>query len=219
MIRHLCPTCDLVIQSADSLAGLPIRCPHCHISVTVPKETIHNPKTDESGFYATVKETHHIPDPRHRHHPLDSRRMAKWRNRLKEYYKDVDDFSVLVPGEERSGRMGSFLAPILSSYYNKPCLVGYRFTDHTLCLFPYRRSMWLRRFSGFLDTEEVPLNHGTRIKFHAHRVPLMTSLDFRDSTGKTRHVFFALPTFRDSKALHQAIHEWEASEALEKIQA
>jgi hypothetical protein len=219
MIRHLCPTCELVVQSADSLAGLPIRCPHCHISLTVPKETMHNPKTDDSGFYANVNQSHVIPDPRHRRLPHESRRSARWRNRLKEFYKDVDDLSVLAPGEERSGGIGSFLPPILSSYYNKPCLVGYRYTDHTLCLFHYRRSMGLRRFSEFVDTEEVPLTHAARIKFHAHLVLLQTSLEFRDGGGKTRRVFFSLPTHKEARALRQAIHEWEASEALEKIQA
>ncbi|MFL5244666.1 MAG: hypothetical protein ACJ8FY_21400 [Gemmataceae bacterium] len=208
MIRHLCPTCELVVQSADSLAGLPIRCPHCHIGLTVPKETTHNPKTEESGFYATVNESHSIPDPRKRHFPPESRRSIRWRSRLKEYYKDVDEFSVLVPGADRSGY-----------FYKKPCLVGYRYTDHTLCLFHYRRSRWLRRFGGFTDTEEVPLTHAARLKFHAHLVPLLTSLEFRDGDGKSRHVFFALPTHKESRALRRAIHEWEASEALEKIQA
>jgi hypothetical protein len=40
MIRHDCPSCERTITSADDLAGLPIRCPHCHVLVKVPRHEV-----------------------------------------------------------------------------------------------------------------------------------------------------------------------------------
>jgi hypothetical protein len=37
MIRFNCPDCDRRIESDDSAAGLPIRCPHCHSPIEVPR--------------------------------------------------------------------------------------------------------------------------------------------------------------------------------------
>jgi hypothetical protein len=36
MIHHRCPSCEQPVASEDALAGLPIRCPHCHVSHEVP---------------------------------------------------------------------------------------------------------------------------------------------------------------------------------------
>jgi hypothetical protein len=43
MIHYHCPNCDEKLSSPRDLAGLPIRCPFCHIDIDVPRESTFEP--------------------------------------------------------------------------------------------------------------------------------------------------------------------------------